>query len=224
MAVLFALLAGCQQQMARQPSYRPLDACEFFADGRSARPLVQGTVARGHLRTDLALYTGRRTRTEPAQILAAKARKAAGPAAETRAAEAAATEDFVTEFPFPVTQEVLEHGRHRYMIYCVVCHDALGTGEGKIVERGYTRPPSYHTKRLRNVPVGHLFAVISEGYGSMPSYGEQIPPRDRWAIAAYIRALQASQHFPEEKWSGRIREAIPGPRKTEPPAAPGGSP
>jgi mono/diheme cytochrome c family protein len=91
--------------------------------------------------------------------------------------------------------DVLEHGRNRYMIYCVVCHDPLGTGRGKIVERGYTRPPSYHIERLRQAPVGHFFEVISKGYGSMPSYGSQVPPRDRWAIIAYIRALQTSQHF-----------------------------
>ena len=87
-----------------------------------------------------------------------------------------------------MTEPVLEHGYHRFMIYCVVCHDPLGTGQGKIVERGYTAPPSYHIERLRNVPVGYLFAVISEGYGSMPSYGAQIPVRDRWAIVGYLRA------------------------------------
>ena len=97
-----------------------------------------------------------------------------------------------------MTKKALEHGYHRYTIYCAVCHDPLGTGRGKIVERGYTQPPSYHIERLRKVPPGYLFAVISEGYGSMPSYGAQIPVRDRWAIAGYLRALQMSQHFPEK--------------------------
>ena len=111
---------------------------------------------------------------------------------------------YVDTFPFPVTREVLEHGRERYMIYCVVCHDPLGTGRGKIVERGYTQPPSYHIERLRNVAVGHFFEVITNGYGSMPDYKQQVPPRDRWAIAAYIRALQLSQHFPvNDKLTGR---------------------
>src|SRR3954452_23415421 len=91
------------------------------------------------------------------------------------------------------------------MIYCVVWHDAMGTGHGKIVERGYTAPPSYHIERLRQVPVGHFFAVMTDGYGSMPSYANQIPPRDRWAIAAYIRALQLSQHFPEKELTDAMR-------------------
>ena len=96
-----------------------------------------------------------------------------------------------------MTREMLRrHGRNRYMIFCVVCHDSLGTGHGKIVERGYTQPPSYHIERLRQVAVGHFFDVITNGYGSMPSYKQQVPPRDRWAIAGYIRALQLSQHFP----------------------------
>ena len=104
-----------------------------------------------------------------------------------------------------MTEPVLEHGYHRFMIYCVVCHDPLGTGQGKIVQRGYTAPPSYHIERLRKAPVGYLFAVISEGYGSMPSYGAQIPVRDRWAIVGYLRALQASQHFPEAKLTDEMR-------------------
>ena len=115
---------------------------------------------------------------------------------------------FVDTFPFPVTLEVLEHGRDRYMIYCVVCHDPLGTGRGKIVERGYTPPPSYHIPRLRSVPVGHLFAVISEGYGSMPSYAGQISPRDRWAIVAYVRALQLSQHFPADQLTPEMKKEM----------------
>ncbi len=114
-------------------------------------------------------------------------------------------DQFVDTFPFPMTEEVLEHGYHRFMIYCVVCHDPLGTGQGKIVQRGYTPPPSYHIPRLRKAPAGYLFAVISEGYGSMPSYAAQIPVRDRWAIVGYLRALQASQHFPETKLTDAMR-------------------
>jgi mono/diheme cytochrome c family protein len=197
--------------MAAQPAYKPLDPTSFFPDGRSARPLVPGTVARGHLRTDYHLFTGVRPQaagglaipvgllgvgqTNPLSLLALAA-------AETSYTE---PKDYVSDFPFPVTRDVLEQGFHRFMIYCVVCHDPLGTGEGKIVERGYTRPPSFHIERLRQAPVGHFFDVITNGYGSMPDYKQQVPPRDRWAIVAYIRALQLSQHFPERELTGAMR-------------------
>jgi mono/diheme cytochrome c family protein len=197
---IVALLAsGCQQKMADQPYYKDLQPNKFFADGRSARPAVPGTVARGHLQTDVALFTGRRTGKNGEPLGAAMPTTVQPPAGsrEAAAAEKAQYDFFVDEFPFPMTKEVLEHGRDRYTIYCVVCHDALGTGRGKIVERGYTQPPSYHIERLRNAPPGYLFAVMTEGYGSMPSYEAQVPVRDRWAIAGYLRALQASQHFPQ---------------------------
>jgi mono/diheme cytochrome c family protein len=121
-----------------------------------------------------------------------------------------------------MTETVLDRGYQRYMIYCIMCHDPLGTGHGKIVERGYTAPPSYHIQRLRDAPAGYLFAVISEGYGSMPSYAAQIPLRDRWAIAGYLRALQASQHFPAKELSKEMREQWN--RQNEHPAAGGRSP
>jgi mono/diheme cytochrome c family protein len=186
------LAAGCQQKMAGQPSYKPLASCEFFDDGSSARPLVSGTVPRGHLRTDIPLFTGR---------LAGHAGQSPG-----RLIAWENEDDFTREIPIPMDEATLEHGHDRYMIFCVVCHDPLGTGHGKIVERGYTRPPSYHIDRLRNAPAGRLFAVISEGYGSMPSYAAQIPPRDRWAIVAYLRALQLSQHYPVEELTPQMRE------------------
>jgi mono/diheme cytochrome c family protein len=194
-ALLATLPIACQQDMAAQPSYKPLDPSDFFVDGRSARPLVPGTVARGHLRLDTQLYTGKRTRESrdyagSAAMIAASAQGPLGVAATIQLEN----RDYVDTFPFPVTRDVLEQGRNRYMIYCVVCHDPLGTGHGKIVERGYTQPPSYHIPRLREAPVGRFFDVMTNGYGSMPSYREQIPPRDRWAIVAYIRALQRSQH------------------------------
>jgi hypothetical protein len=191
------LTAGCQQKMADQPSYKQLVPCEFFADGRSERPTVPGTVARGHLRTDIALFTGRRTGKSGEPLGASPAAVIQPTGTPVKRAEEQYT-DFVDEFPFPLPPEVLQRGYQRFTIYCVVCHDPLGTGHGKIVERGYTGPPSYHTPRLRQAPVGHLFAVISEGYGSMPSYEAQIPVRDRWAIVGYLRALQTSQHFPEK--------------------------
>jgi mono/diheme cytochrome c family protein len=209
LALSLALGAGCQQKMALQPSYKPLDPSSFFDDGQSARSAVPGTVARGHLRTDLALYAGKYTPaardwTRPASILGVAALDPLGAALTA----AAGQNDYVETFPFPITREVLQHGHDRYMIYCVVCHDPLGTGRGKIVERGYTAPPSYHIERLRLAPVGHFFDVITHGYGSMPSYAEQVPPRDRWAITAYVRALQLSQHFPKKELTDAMREEL----------------
>jgi mono/diheme cytochrome c family protein len=203
---LIALLSaiGCQQKMADQPSYKQLAPCEFFADGRSARPSVPGTVARGQLHADIALTTGRHTGKdgEPMGMAAPAALQPKPDSPEAAKAKMAQYDMYVDTFPYPMTEKILEHGHERYSIYCVVCHDPLGTGKGKIVQRGYTGPPTYHTDRLRNVPAGYLFAVISEGYGSMPSYAEQIPLHDRWAIAGYLRALQASQHFPKSgQWS-----------------------
>jgi mono/diheme cytochrome c family protein len=201
-ALALILLPACQQQMASQPSYRPDQPSAFFADGRAARPLVPGTVARGHLRTDTHLFTGTQgdeTRDLAAALAVPGARNNPLAYASIVAAETMLEEKSESRvFPFPMTADVLRHGQNRYMIYCVVCHDPLGTGHGTIVERGYTPPPSYHIERLRKAPPGHFFRVITRGYGSMPSHAHQIPPRDRWAIAGYVRALQLSQHFPEK--------------------------
>ena len=211
LAVVLAtcLLSGCQQKMAVQPSYKPLDPSDFFPDGRSARPLVKGTIARGHLRTDVQLFTGKRTRQnrsgpEAAAVVGTANSTPGGILAMVAVREQEYADD-VTTFPFPVTGDVVEEGRDRYMIYCVVCHDTLGTGRGKVVERGYTPPPSYHIERLRQAPVGHFFDVITNGYGSMPEYRQQVAPRERWAIVAYIRALQLSQHFPEKELTAEMR-------------------
>ena len=150
--------------MHDQPRYKPLAKSTFFADDRSARPLVADTVARGQLREDEHLYTG----------------KVGGVPATT--------------FPFPVTAEVLERGRQRFDIYCTPCHGPLGRGDGMIVQRGFKRPPSLHIALLRQAPPGYLFDVITSGFGAMADYSAQVPVRDRWAIVAYIRALQLSQH------------------------------
>jgi mono/diheme cytochrome c family protein len=215
-----ALLAGCQQRMAQQPSFRPDEANPFLPTARAQRPLVPGTVARGHLRTDLHLYTGLHSRRAlDGPRAAAAIGGAVGSPLAGAALLASETPDFVDTFPFPITREILQHGQDRYMIYCVVCHDPLGTGRGKIVERGYTPPPSFHNERLRAAPVGHFFDVITNGYGSMPDYRQQVPPRDRWAIVAYIRALQLSQHFPEKELTPDMREAM-----AKPQAAAGGAP
>ena len=163
-AVCIALIAGCSQQMAEQPRHKPLDAGTFFDDDRSARPLVPGTVARGQLRDDEQFYTG----------------KSGGAPVDT--------------LPFPVTREVLERGQERFDIYCSPCHGRLGEGQGMVVQRGFTPPPSFHADRLREAPVGYFFDIISNGFGVMPDYAAQVPARDRWAIVAYIRALQLSQH------------------------------
>ena len=223
-SVLSLLTSGCQQKMAQQPSYRPMEPCDFFADGRSERPAVPGTVARGHLHTDVALFTGRHAGSDGQPLGNASAAVVQSKPGSPEAAKLAKAQydQFVDAFPVTMTEQVLEHGYERFMIYCVVCHDPLGTGQGKIVHRGYTAPPSYHIERLRKAPVGYLFAVISEGYGSMPSYGDQIPVRDRWAIVGYLRALQASQHFPETKLSGPMRQARS--KQGAPGMAPGGSP
>jgi len=239
-AIAACLLTGCQQKMASQPSFKPLTRNDFFADGRSARQLPERTVARGYLRTDSALLTGRKKLAADEADAAQDATLNQGSEGknqadnnetdrqagnnETNSNEAnnkqttgegknvgtskrgfEDNDDFVDAFPIPIDRATIEHGYHRFMIYCVVCHDPLGRGRGKIVERGYTPPPSYHIDRLREAPVGRLFAVVTEGYGSMPSYGDQIPPRDRWAIVAYVRALQLSQHFPEDRLTDQMR-------------------
>lgn len=149
--------------MADQPSYRPLAKSSFFGDDRSARPLPEGTVARGQLRADERFYTGK-SGGEP-----------------------------ITALPVPLTRELLERGQERFNIFCAPCHDRTGGGGGMVVLRGYRRPPSYHIDRLRAAPIGHFFDVITRGFGSMPDYATQVRPADRWAIAAYIRALQLSQ-------------------------------
>ncbi len=167
--VLFAaaLTLACRQDMQNQPKYIPLRPTDFFSDGRSARPLIDGTVARGHLDDDAVYYTAK------------------GPDGK-----------YVAEFPFPVTKDVIERGQDRFDIYCSPCHDTLGTGDGRIVRRGFRHPPSYHIDRLRQAPVGYFYDVITNGFGAMPDYSAQIQPRDRWAIVAYIRALQLSQNAP----------------------------
>jgi len=212
-AVLALLPVACQQDMADQPSYKPLDPSTFFADGQSARDPVLGTVARGHLRLDAPLFFGRqhsgaRVWAEPVSMVGTAPPLGGLSALVQHELQMAARQnDYVTEFPIPVDKHVIEQGMNRYMIYCVVCHDPIGNGRGMVVQRGYTQPPSYHIDRLRKAPVGHLFDVITNGYGSMPMYRQQIPPLDRWAIVAYIRALQLSQHFPRNEMTPEMKKA-----------------
>ena len=161
------LLAGCREDMQNQPYYRPLRENDFYADKRSARPIIAGTVARGHLDADTYFYTGKVGSNDG---------------------------DYL---PFPVTAEVMARGQQRFNIYCAPCHSMVGDGNGMIVQRGYKHPPSYHIDRLRRAPIGYFFDVMTNGYGAMPDYAEQVSAADRWAIAAYIRALQLSQHATE---------------------------
>ena len=164
--LLIALFAvGCRQDMHDQPKYIPLRPSQFFADGRSERPLIEGTVARGHLDDDTAFYTGKGPDGKP-----------------------------LDTFPFAVTKADIERGQDRFNVYCTPCHGRLGDGNGMIVQRGFRQPPSYHIDRLRQVPNGYIYDVITNGFGAMQDYSAQIPPRDRWAIVAYIRALQLSHN------------------------------
>ena len=158
------MLAACRQDMHDEPKFIPLRPSTFFADGRSARPLPEGTVARGHLNEDTAYYAGK------------------GPDGKD-----------VTEFPMPVTKEMIQRGQNRFNVYCTPCHSRLGDGNGMVVQRGYRHPPSYHIDRLRQAPIGHFYDVMTNGFGAMPDYAAQISPADRWAIASYIRTLQYSQ-------------------------------
>ena len=163
--LLVTALAGCRLDMHVQPRENPLARSDFFPDHRSARPLVEGTVARGELRADTYLYTGK-LGNNPGDYM-----------------------------PFAVTKEDLARGQDRYNIYCAPCHSRVGDGNGYIPSRGFPRkPPSFHIDRLEKAPVGYIYGVITEGFGIMPDYSSQISPQDRWRIVAYVRALQLSQH------------------------------
>jgi mono/diheme cytochrome c family protein len=205
------LLTGCRQEMADQPKYLPLEQSDLFADKQASRPLEPGTVARGHLQADDDFFTG----TRPTDIRPAWVSALIGAGNGWNALVLTVPmEEPVTEFPFPVTETVMKHGQERFNIYCAVCHDRVGAGNGRIVQRGYIRPPSYHTDRLRKAPVGHFFQVITRGHGAMPDYAQQIPAHDRWAIIAYIRALQESQNtllldLPEDEQRRFHAEAAP---------------
>ena len=158
------LLSGCRLDMHIQPKYLPYEPTDFFGDGRSERQPVPGTIARGQLRLDELMFTGREN-----GVVADK-------------------------FPFPITKADLDRGRERYNVYCTPCHDYSGTGRGMIVQRGFPQPPSYHIQRLRDAPAGHFFEVMTNGFGAMYSYAARVEPADRWRIAAYIRVLQLSRN------------------------------
>lgn len=186
---------SCRQDMHDQPKYRPLrpiDQIGSITDGRSARPLVEGTVARDQLKEDVEFYTGKlRQVAQPgSSTVAPQPGTASSQAGQT---SAQTYQGFVTEFPMPITAADLDRGQERFNIYCSVCHGRLGDGSGMIVKRGFRKPPSFHDERLRNAPIGYFFDVETNGFGAMPDYASQIPPEDRWRIISYIRALQLSQ-------------------------------
>lgn len=162
--VLVLTGAACRQDMHDQPKYSALQETDFFGDGRSARPLVVGTVARGFRREDTMLNTGKVDGND------------------------------ATNFPFAIDEKVMARGQERFNIYCSPCHGRTGQGDGMIVRRGLRRPPTFHQERLRTAAPGHIFDVITNGFGAMPDYASQIRPADRWAIIAYVQALQLSQN------------------------------
>ncbi|HYL34941.1 MAG TPA: cytochrome c [Bryobacteraceae bacterium] len=202
-ALLLLALTACRRDMQDQPRYKPLAASEFFGDRRSARPEVEGTIARGHLRIDEARYTG----------------KISG-------------ED-IDQFPIPITKADIERGQSRFNVYCTPCHGRLGDGNGMVVLRGFRQPPSYYSEKLMNARVGHFFDVMTNGFGAMPSYASRVAPDDRWRVAAYIRALQLSesaklsdvptdqrQNLPVEPPLRGLGRETPPPGSAVPPAPP----
>jgi mono/diheme cytochrome c family protein len=196
--------------MARQPRADSYEASPLFIDGKAGRPLVSGTVARGQLRDDPHLFEGRVTPNPRLRSMAVFG--VVGSPLGT-AAISLSGRPLADVFPFEVTPEVLARGRQRYEIFCAVCHGPSGHADGLIVERGYTKPPSYHEERLRQAPVGHFFDVMTRGYGAMPQLATEVPVRDRWAIAAHIRVLQAGQHVPLSELSPEEKERLPKRRK-----------
>ncbi|MEO6401287.1 MAG: cytochrome c [Vicinamibacteria bacterium] len=183
---LMLLGAACRQDMHNQPKAKPQSKSAFFADGRTGRMPIEGTVAQGDLREDDRLYRGR------------------------------VDGKFVTSFPFAIDFAVLERGHERYNIFCSPCHGQTGLGNGMVVQRGHKIPPSYHIERLRNEVPGYWFDVVTNGYGAMYGYAAQIPVKDRWAIAAYIKALQLSRLATLEQIPEAEREAVLAGRQVDP--------
>ncbi len=191
---LASALAACRQDMHDAPRYEPLEESAFFPDGRASRMLVANTVARGQLREDEHLYTG----------------KIGG--------------QLATEFPMPVTAATMARGQERFNVFCAPCHGRTGDGTGMIVQRGFRQPPSYYEERLRNAPVGYLFDVMTNGFGAMQDYSAQVPVADRWAIAAYVRALQLSrQGTVNDVPADRREELERSPVTPDPPPPPAGA-
>ena len=201
MGVLLAgvcLIGGaCRRDMQDQPKMKPYRGTSFFADGLSSRPPVQGTVPRGFLRTDTELFTGKKSKSASS--------------VPTTASTTNPYPDDTDTFPFPITEEIVNRGKERYEIFCSVCHGLTGNGDGMIVRRGFRRAASFHEDRLRQAPVGHFFDAITNGWGAMPPYNSQIPVQDRWAIIAYVRALQLSQQNAQRTTPAPGSSPVPSP-------------
>jgi mono/diheme cytochrome c family protein len=198
-AYCLVFAVACRQDMQDQPKMIPFRATTFFSNGTSARSPVAGTVPRGYLKADREFFTGKKSGSQAGTLASAVRGQRSGVATPSAVAGSNATSgasaypDDVEVFPIPITQEIVRRGKERYEIFCSVCHGLTGNGDGMIVRRGFRRAASFHDDRLRQAPVGHYFDAITNGWGAMPSYAVQIPAQDRWAIVAYIRALQLSQ-------------------------------
>ena len=207
---------GCRYDMQDQPRYRPYKKSEFFSDKRGSRDMPEGTVPRGQLRENKAFYTGKIDNPN----LNAPVTTTTDATGNTLVSS---FPNDIQEFPVPVTKELIDRGQERYNIHCIVCHGPVGNGDGMVVRRGFPKPPTYHDDRLRNAPVGHFYDVITNGWGRMNSYAYQVQPADRWAIAAYIRALQVSQD-PEQNLNMNSNTAAAPHKPGETPNAHGGQP
>ena len=193
-------IAGCRQQMADQPSYRALEASRFFPDGQSARPLVEGTIARGQVQIAQPYFTGKLQRPQ------------GSPSVESPAAPSLNRRDeYAREFPYEISAAIMQRGQKRYRIYCGPCHADDGSGHGAAVRHGYPAAATFHSERLRTAPLGYFIDVLTRGSGKMPSYAGQVEVDDRWAIVAYIRALQKSKlaEVPIELAMDKAREELP---------------
>jgi mono/diheme cytochrome c family protein len=188
-------LCGCEkamQDMYNQPKYKPLAASPLWTDGRSSRPEVAGTVAHSGGAT-AGTSSGRL-----GQLPLPMAEAPVYPVDDQGNVKANLTPEspkpLAVTNPLPIDRQTLDRGRERFDIYCSPCHSIAGDGDGMVARRGFPHPPSYHTPRLRNAPDAHFYNVITQGYGMMYSYADRVAPNDRWAIVAYIRALQLSQN------------------------------
>lgn len=184
------LFSGCRRDMQDQPKAIAYRENSFYKDGTGSRPLVDGTVPRGYLREDRAFFLGKKATAQPTPP------SPQSPTAQTSANnQAGLYPDDVDTIPMPITKDDLDRGLERYNIYCSVCHGLTGYGDGMIARRGFNKPApaNYHQDRLRQAPVGHFFDVMTNGWGAMPTYAQQVSVEDRWRIVAYIRALQLSQ-------------------------------
>lgn len=217
---LIVLSVGCRYDMQDQPRYKAFKESDFFADKRASRDLPEGTVPRGQLRSDKALYTGKKENADPNAKVESTVDAAGNTVVTTFPND-------IEEFPLPVTQEMLDRGQQRYNVFCIVCHGPTGNADGMIVRRGFPKPPTYNDERLRQAPVGHFFDVITNGQGRMNSYASQIPVADRWAIVMYIRALQKSQNptgtNPLTDKEKNMTTTTPKPAESPKPATEGGA-